>query len=122
MENPATNRDLMRRAPSTVVVIAVTLAFVALLGAIVAVTLADKSTAPIDGLIDRGLALLGALGGAGALAYSASGARSAAAAQEQTNGSLDARMRAAVAAGIAAALDGQDNVHGAPPVGRHADE
>lgn len=131
MQNPASNRELMKRAPSTVVVVAVLVAFLAVLGAFVALVLADKQTGGLVDLIERGVVILGALSGAGGLAYSASAARSAAAAQEQTNGSLDPRMRAAVAAelherlpdavavGIARALDGQEPVQtaGAPPAG-----
>lgn len=105
MEN-VTHREMMKRAPSTVVVIAVTVAFLAVLGSFVALVLADKSPESLSTLIERVVMMLGALTGAGGLAYGASAARSAAAAQEQTNGSLDPRMRAAVGAELDARLAG----------------
>lgn len=102
-EGPQPNGGVLAQAP-TVLVVMVGVAFVAVLTALVVIILAGKST---QELTDALRLLFGAISSTGALAgtlYAASAAKSAKAAREQTNGSLDARIEQHVAKGITAAL------------------
>lgn len=95
---------------STGAVALVVVAFLAVVGAYVALILAGRPTDDLAGLIDRALAAAGAFGGIGGLIFAGSAARNARAAKVQTNGSLDARMEQAVSRGISRGIiDAQDS-------------
>lgn len=92
-----TNRELFKRAPNTALTIAATVVVLAIIAAFTLITLGGRDSSGLRDLLQTLGSVLGAVAGAGGLAYASSAARSSAATQQQTNGSLDARMRAAAA-------------------------
>lgn len=102
-EGPQPAGGVIRQAP-TVLIIGVTVLAIALLAAFVVLILAGKPTTELTDAIKILLGGVSSIGALGGLLYGASAAKSAKAAREQTNGSLDARIEAHVAKGVAAAL------------------
>lgn len=103
-EGPQPAGGVIRQAP-TVLIVAVTVLALGLLTAFVLLILAGKPTTELLDAIKLVLGGVSSIGALGGLLYGASAAKSAKAAREQTNGSLDARIEAHVAKGVAAALD-----------------
>ena len=97
----------MLQKASNVVVVCVTLVFIAALTGVTILAALNRPTSSVTNFIMAGLSGLGALGSAGALLYSSASAQTATDVHQQLNGSLDTRIQHA----IATALVQHDQMH-----------
>ena len=81
---------------TTPVVVSLAVAFVAVVAGFVVITVTGQSTTDFSAFVGRMLNAVSALGSIGAFTFAADAARKSGRAVQQTNGSLDARMRAIV--------------------------
>lgn len=108
-EGPQPAGGVLAQAPTALIVV-VGVAFLGLLTALVVLILAGKPTQELTDALKLIFGAVSSIGALGGTLYAASAAKSAKAAREQTDGSLDARIEAYVARGVAAAMRG-----GPPP-------
>ena len=111
------NGNVVKKAPSAVLLICGTVVVVAIIGAGTALSLYGKDTEALIRVINTLMNALGILTGTGALLYAGAAAKSSAKVEEKTsNGELDARIEDAVK--IALQQYGVTSVEGGDAHGR----
>lgn len=98
MTDPQAGRtqSIVRRAPSAVVVVCLTVVVLAVIATVGALSYAGRDASGIMSLVNTGLNFAGVLLGGSALVLSGTAARSAVKAEDALNGQLDARIEQAV--------------------------
>lgn len=103
-EGPQPAGGVVAQAP-TALIVTVGMVFLGLIAALVVLILAGKPTQELTDALKLIFGAVSSFGALGGVLYGASAAKSAKAAREQTDGSLDARIEAHVEKGVAAALE-----------------